>query len=142
MKTNIIKTALTLICIMFIQTVFGQSLDDITAAKESFESFNISLATILYIFAIILVLIATGMMVIAVHMKRYLKGQMGEEYAKKQPFWEKVFQIKSVASDKDTVINHPHDGIYELDNPPPPWFMFLFYGSIVIAVSSKILSAE
>jgi len=134
MKTNILKTTITLVCILLVQTVFGQSLDDITAAKESYESFNISLATVLYIFAFILVLIATGMMVIAVHMKRYMKGQMGEEYAKRQPFWEKVFQIKSVASDKDTVINHPHDGIYELDNPPPPWFMFLFYGTVLFAV--------
>lgn len=134
MKNNILKSALTLVCIFLIQTVFGQSLDDITAANESYEAFNISLASVLYIFAIILVLIAAGMMLIAVHLKRYMKGELGEEYEKRQPFWEKVFQIKSVASDKDTVINHPHDGIYELDNPPPPWFMFLFYGTILFAV--------
>lgn len=133
MKTNSIKIALTLVCIFFLQTAFGQSLDDLTAANESYESFNISLATVLYIFAIILVVIAGGMMLIAVHLKRFLKGELGEEYKKRQPFWEKVFQIKPVSSDKDTLINEPHDGIYELDNPPPPWFMILFYGSIVIA---------
>ncbi len=134
MKNNIIKTALTMVGLLAIQTVFGQSLEDINAANESYESFNISLATVLYIFAIILVLIAAGMMLVAVHLKRYLKGELGEEYSKRQPFWERVFQIKPVASDQDTVINHPHDGIYELDNPPPPWFMFLFYGTMAFAV--------
>ncbi|MCO4820106.1 MAG: c-type cytochrome [Bacteroidetes bacterium] len=134
MKTKSIKIALTLVCMLFMSTAFGQSLDDITAATESYESFGISLASVLYIFAIILVAIAGGMLLIAVHLKKYMKGELGEEYTKRQPFWEKVFQIKPVASDKDTVINHPHDGIYELDNPPPPWFMFLFYGTVIIAV--------
>lgn len=134
MKNNKLKLGLTVLGLFLMQAAFGQSLEDINAANESYESFNISLATVLYIFAIILVAIAGGMMLIAVHLKRYLKGELGEEYAKKQPFWEKVFQIKPVASDKDTVINHPHDGIYELDNPPPPWFMFLFYGTMVFAV--------
>ena len=45
------------------------------------------------------------------------KGELGEEYSNRQPFWERVFQVKAVSSDKDTLINHPHDGIYELDNP-------------------------
>lgn len=133
-RSNIFKIGLTLTLAILASTGFGQSLDEIKAANESMESFNISMATVLYIFAIILVFIASGMMLIAVHLKRYVKGEFSEEYAKRTPVWQKIFQIKPLSSDKDTVINHPHDGIYELDNPPPPWFMFLFYSTIVFAV--------
>ncbi len=134
MKHKLIKSAFALVGLFMTQAAMGQSLEDIQAATESGPAYQFSLATVLFIFAIILVFIAAGMLIIAVHMKRYLKGELGEEYAKRQPFWEKLFQIKPISSDKDTVINHPHDGIYELDNPPPPWFMFLFYGTILFAL--------
>ena len=134
MNKNILKLGLVTAGLVLSQVAFGQSLDEINAANASYADFNISLATVLYIFAIILVLIAAGMMLIAVNLKKYLKGEIGEEYESRQPFWERVFQVKAVSSDKDTLINHPHDGIYELDNPPPPWFMFLFYGTIAFAV--------
>lgn len=133
MKNKAIKLTLFALAMALTPMVMGQSLEEINSVSAD-GTFQLSLAGVLYAFAIVLVLIAAGMMVIAVHMKRYLKGELGEEYAKRQPFWERLFQIKPIASDKDTVINHPHDGIYELDNPPPPWFMFLFYGTILFAV--------
>ncbi|MBO6517703.1 MAG: c-type cytochrome [Bacteroidia bacterium] len=133
-KNRFAKYGMMLACLLASQVAFGQSLEEINQANASYESFGISLATVLYIFALILVIIAGGMLMIAVRMKRYLKGEMTEAYENRKPWWEKVFQIKSLSSDKDTVINHPHDGIYELDNPPPPWFMFLFYGTIVFAL--------
>ena len=134
MKNKIIKSVFALAALFLTQAAMGQSLEEIQAAADGGPAYQISLATVLFIFAIILVFIAAGMLLIAVHMKRYLKGELGEAYTKRQPFWEKLFQIKPISSDKDTVINHPHDGIYELDNPPPPWFMFLFYGTIVFAL--------
>jgi len=48
-------------------------------------------------------------------------------------FWEKLFQVKSIGSDKDAQMDHVYDGIVELDNPPPPWFMGLFYGTVIIS---------
>jgi|GEM_PF-3486451 len=52
----------------------------------------------------------------------------------RQSFMEKLFQVKSVSTDKDMMLDHEYDGIKELGNPPPPWFMFLFYGTILFAV--------
>ncbi|MEY3983584.1 MAG: hypothetical protein RL160_1141 [Bacteroidota bacterium] len=48
-------------------------------------------------------------------------------------FWTRLLQIRSSATDKDVDLNHDFDGIRELDNPPPPWFMYLFYSSILFA---------
>ena len=31
------------------------------------------------------------------------------------------------------LVDHDFDGIRELDNPPPPWLVYLFYASIVFA---------
>jgi cytochrome c oxidase cbb3-type subunit 3 len=43
---------------------------------------------------------------------------------------------KSVPLDKeaDIMLDHDYDGIKELDNKVPPWFNYLFYGTIGIAV--------
>jgi cytochrome c oxidase cbb3-type subunit 3 len=32
------------------------------------------------------------------------------------------------------MIDHDYDGIKELDNPPPPWLMMIFYGTIIWSV--------
>jgi cytochrome c oxidase cbb3-type subunit 3 len=52
----------------------------------------------------------------------------------KRSFWEKILQIKPMYTDRNATMGHSYDGIQELDNPPPPWFMFLFYGTILFAV--------
>jgi cytochrome c oxidase cbb3-type subunit 3 len=49
-------------------------------------------------------------------------------------FWQKVFSLKPISMEKDLEMEHKYDGIAELDNPTPPWFMYLFYTTIVIAV--------
>ena len=36
--------------------------------------------------------------------------------------------------DKNLLLEHDYDGIKELDNPPPPWLMWLFYFTVIWAV--------
>ncbi len=36
--------------------------------------------------------------------------------------------------DSKLMIDHDYDGIKELDNPPPPWLMIIFYVSIIWSV--------
>jgi len=47
--------------------------------------------------------------------------------------WQKLLSLKPLSEEKDILIEHGYDGIQELDNPVPAWFMYLFYITIVFA---------
>ncbi len=106
------------------------------AAEVTTSGFSNSLLWIFYIVLGLLLLITVMLYLVSKELKRFVLNKNETEETKlwdSRSSWEKVFQLKPVGTDTDTLINEPHDGIYELDNPPPPWFMFLFYGCIVIA---------
>jgi len=39
-----------------------------------------------------------------------------------------------LSEEREILIAHDYDGIQELDNPIPAWFMWLFYGTIIFGV--------
>ncbi len=43
-------------------------------------------------------------------------------------------QYSQETQDSKLMLEHDYDGIRELNNPPPPWLMFLFYVSIIWSV--------
>lgn len=46
---------------------------------------------------------------------------------------EKLLSLKPLSEEKSILIEHDYDGIQELDNPTPGWFMGLFYTTIIFA---------
>ncbi|NHA03350.1 c-type cytochrome [Mucilaginibacter sp. HC2] len=57
-----------------------------------------------------------------------------KEKKPKAAVWEKLLSLKPLAEEQELLIAHDYDGIQELDNPIPAWFMYLFYGTITFAV--------
>ncbi|MFA6944703.1 MAG: cbb3-type cytochrome c oxidase N-terminal domain-containing protein [Pedobacter sp.] len=48
--------------------------------------------------------------------------------------WSKLMGLRPLSEEKDMMLDHEFDGIVELDNPTPAWFMGLFYASILFAI--------
>jgi cytochrome c oxidase cbb3-type subunit 3 len=52
----------------------------------------------------------------------------------KEEVWNKLLSLRPMAEERELLIAHDYDGIQELDNPIPGWFMYLFYATIIFAV--------
>ena len=48
--------------------------------------------------------------------------------------WSKLMGLRPISEEKDLMMDHNFDGIVELNNPTPAWFMGLFYATITFAV--------
>lgn len=130
------KIALTLLAFSVSGQLFAQAAEAApTAAPQG--GLSDPLLWIIYIVVGLLLIVTYLLYLVTLNLKKFAKGELQSEEQKmydSRSSWEKIFQLKPIATDKETIIDEAHDGIYELDNPPPPWFMFLFYGTILFAV--------
>lgn len=51
----------------------------------------------------------------------------------------KLLSLKPMSEEASITIDHEYDGIRELNNPTPAWFMYLFYATMVFAVAYLLI---
>ena len=74
--------------------------------------------------------------------KRQLYKEQGIEIAKpvkKASLWERLYEksvgLVPIEAERDIMLDHNYDGIRELDNKLPPWWVAMFYITIVIGTA-------
>lgn len=60
-----------------------------------------------------------------------VEGQSKEKWKK---FLSKLHKLEPIEAEGDMDTGHNYDGIRELDNPPPPWWIWAFVASFIFAV--------
>lgn len=156
MTDKFFKIAGLIGCITF-NTINLQATDEVVTEKGFWASMSIEeqLTLLAGIAAFMVVLAALWIMdrsvkVVARELRKdYLKAQgidlealEAKEIAlkaDKPSFWEQLDKQLTDAvpiSQEETIMSHhSYDGIRELDNKLPPWWVGLFYGSILIAIA-------
>lgn len=137
-------TVTTLLLILFAAPVFAQSSEgatEATAAVQAVSSFGGLSPTAFYF---IVGVIGVELLVILVLLyqlrlflgKEKLQQQLATQVNKKPrvSFWDKMNKLKPIEQEESITLNHEYDGIRELDNRLPPWWLWGFYISIFFAV--------
>lgn len=62
------------------------------------------------------------------------QARLEAEKPEKKSIWTRILSLRPLAEEKELVMEHEFDGIAELDNPTPAWFMVLFYGTIIFGI--------
>ena len=152
MKTNMKKLLYTIIiyaAAMFgAVTIFGQEINPPTSSpKESildlaYDNILVLLAIIVLVGVILAGLNLVWALIDLQRMK--LLEKYGTEVMEKanlstsSSLWEKISQkswnLVPLEKEKEIEMSHEYDGIRELDNSLPPWWVYLFYITIIWSV--------
>ena len=115
----------------------------ITPEIQNYIGYGAIVSTLFLLIVVMLVLLKTFKVLTRIILKSegYTEEQIVAEMkpAKKEKkpkaeVWQKLLSLRPLAEEKELLIAHDYDGIQELDNPIPAWFMYLFYATIIFAV--------
>lgn len=90
------------------------------------------------VFVLVAILLILFLVLSAPKYNISVKGEPKKANAFKK-FRQAVTQAVPLEKEEDIMFDHDFDGIKELDNKIPPWFSFLFYGTILFAAVYLLL---
>ncbi|MEL6657769.1 MAG: cbb3-type cytochrome c oxidase N-terminal domain-containing protein [Bacteroidota bacterium] len=149
MKKYSIKISLTLLLLSLVVVVFGQETAAGAAVAESSSWLDWTMQNIVIVMGAVTAIAAVGAIfhlnnqLMELNRVRVLQ-EHGIEVAKKmqiasketllQRWYKKMTQAVPIEKESDVMLDHNYDGIRELDNILPPWWVGLFYATIFIGI--------
>jgi cytochrome c oxidase cbb3-type subunit 3 len=128
--------------LLFAAPVFAQDTETTAAAVQTASPFGNLSATSFYlmvgVMGIELLVVFVLLYQLRVFLsKEKLQQQIAIEAAAVQKprvsVWDKMNKFRPVEQEADITLGHEYDGIRELDNRLPPWWLYGFYASIIFA---------
>jgi cytochrome c oxidase cbb3-type subunit 3 len=144
-----LRIFLTMAFAFLITPVFAE--DDhslMTPQMQNYIGYGAIVFALLLFIVVMLVLLRTFKVLTRIIMKgegysdaEILAELKPQKKGKKQKgeVWNKILSLKPLSQEKELVMAHEYDGIQELDNPIPGWFMYLFYITIVFAIGYLLI---
>jgi cytochrome c oxidase cbb3-type subunit 3 len=138
----------TITILLFAQQGFAAGDSLMSADMQNYIGYGAIVAMLLVFLIALLVLLRAFKVLTKVVLKAqgYTAAQIEAELkpAKKAKrpkaeVWQKLLSLKPLSEEKDMIIPHEYDGIQELNNPTPAWFMVLFYGTVAIGIAYMLI---
>jgi len=138
-----LRTTLFLLLTFLVKPVFAEDDHSLIAPDvQNYIGYGAIMLTLLLFIAVMLVLLKTFKVLTRIVLKsegytdEQIEAEMRPAKKEKKPkaeVWQKLLSLRPMAEEKELLIAHDYDGIQELDNPIPAWFMYLFYATVIFA---------